>query len=191
VLLDSNDVDVDNFFRFYAYSGSGECKATASIRFSQWDDTANLFNWLSPDGGTTTWTDDFSSIVSRISSILSGGTHQEKVIELYNTKESVATNTNGNAHVYDSTNIRSLIGFRDINSTSTVKFGSQSDNAYIAADEGLKLSLLGVEMEALSTEPTALGNYSIAMSDGTSSTNGFGGTGAGLYIKLSGTWAKL
>lgn len=191
VLLDVNDVDVDNMFRFYAYSGATECRATARIRFSQWDDTANLFNWLSPDGGTTTWPDDYSNVVARILSILSGGVHQEKVIDLYNTVEAVSTNTNGNATVFNSTNIRSLVGFRDRNTTGTVRHGSQGNNAYISASEGLMVRTTHIEMDEQSVEPAGAGNYSLAMSDGTSSTNGFGTTGAGLYIKLSGSWTKL
>ena len=47
-----------------------------------------------------------------------------------------------------------------------------------------------IRLPALSAEPTA-NNNEMAISDGTASTNGFGGSGAGLYLKLSGSWSKL
>lgn len=156
VLLDSNDVDVDDFFRLYAYSGAGECQATARIRFSQWDDTANLFNWLSPDGGTTTWPDDYSHIVARFLSVLSSGSHQEKVIDLFNTMETASSNANGNSHVFNSINIRSLLGFRDVNTSgSTVRHGSQGDNAYISADDDLIADVQYLRMPNSNTPASA------------------------------------
>jgi hypothetical protein len=49
-------------------------------------------------------------------------------------------------------------------------------------------AFIGAQFKPQSAEPT---NVNLAISDGTASTNGFGGAGAGLYVKVSTTWARV
>lgn len=114
----------------------------------------------------------------------------------------------------------SFIGFSDKdtdldsdNNSVAIRFGARGDNANIRALSDTIFEKIEVDgsgdptgtntevgritddktyrFPALAAEPAGASNYEIAMSDGTSSTNGFGVFGSGLYQKVSGAWLHL
>lgn len=191
VLYDVNDVSLTSFFRFYAYSGSAEPRATAKVTFTQWDNSCDLFSWESYDGNS--WTDTYTALTDHLTDTLSD--HQERVVELANTKEILSTSSENaySVHTFVSPHTRTTLRFRDTDTTdgSLVQIGSQGDDAFIQSNGNLKTNVNAYELQAQSSEPAGAGDYSLAASDGTSSTNGFGTSGAGLYWKESGSWSKI
>jgi len=190
-LIDDTDVDIDSMFRFY-YNGEAECRATSTpFSFAEWDDTVDLFAWL-PDRTTPfdDWPDDHSTLVDYSDSTLASA-HRRNIIELANQKHLLSTNSNGPATTTVSNGTTTTAAFVDANTTgSPAKFGSKGDNAFIDAQGILEAEVKAVQLVVQDSEPTAAGNGSFALSDGTISTNGFGIYGAGVYNKTAGVWRK-
>ena len=189
VVFDPADAAITDFFKFYAYQiGTPECRATANLRTNQWNNTANLFNWVV--NGAFTWADDYSVLVSRLNGVMGSGGHVARVIALQNITEELSSNFNGNARAVTSGNIRALTGYKDRNTTGTVSMGSQGDNAYVGAPDGfLILNTMGIEFPGGVRSIVGDGSPEGAVTAPVSSRyyRRDGGAGTSFYVKESGS----
>jgi hypothetical protein len=212
ILVDDNDVNVPVVIKQYASSTvtafpNPRTMVSNAFIARQWpnDDSTKLIQFL-PNfrySNSYIWPNqtNLDNLKTMIDIRLANTEHNYKIINLNNQSLNISTTVGKEASGLLSADIDCVTSFADnsINSLSSrPRIGGKGNNIIFKAAEGyVDNNALGTAYKVLSTEPldstgTVLPVGALAYSDGTASTNGFGGVGVeGLYIKTSTGWKLI
>ncbi|MBV1864084.1 MAG: hypothetical protein KUG74_06565, partial [Rhodobacteraceae bacterium] len=189
LLVDSDDVSLSGFFQILATGREEPRINITSPSFQEWDSNVPLCTF--PDNGGKSWPDDFGGVQDYLGAVLNRGKHQQQVVNLHNGLHFISTNSNGPAVSYVNAGPRNSAAFKDINTTGPrMRVGSHGNNAEIRASEGFEVNAKFTQYQAQAMAPNAP-DGSIALSDGSDKSGGWGATGPGFYKKLAGEWSPL
>lgn len=193
VIQDSADMVPATTFKFFAYSSSTPTRVNLrGVEVRQWTVGAELVEFVNSGGNT--WAPNYDILEAYFNSFVDANRNNFSLDAAAKPMFTSFQAHDDREFRFLSNGILTRLGFMDQNTTqdSMPYVGSFGDKLRLGAPNGtVDMSSLALRLLPQGTEPVSSDDYLLAMSNGTSSTNGFGTSGAGLYQKISGTWTKV
>ncbi|WP_333846867.1 right-handed parallel beta-helix repeat-containing protein [Phaeobacter italicus] len=163
------------------------------VEVRQWATGASLVEFA--NSGSNTWAPTYDVIEAYLNSFIDGN-RQNFSLDVSPKPAAVSLEAHDNREFrFASNGSLTRLGMMDRTTTqaSMPYVGVAGDRLRLGApNDVVQLDADAAQFEAQTSEPSRTGNYLVAMSDGTSSTNGFGGSGSGLYWRGTGsTWSPV